>query len=137
MVEVNNTFYRLPEPSTFRAWAAQAPRGFTYALKVSQYGTHRQKLREPDRWLPVFVERARLWAYTRFHGPTARNANSDRDGNSGERYSGDYGPKRLAGPARTLRSWLDQGCDVYAYFNNDLGGAAIRDAAWLSERLTS
>src|SRR3546814_7068828 len=29
-VEINNTFYRLPEASTVEGWAAQAPPGFTY-----------------------------------------------------------------------------------------------------------
>jgi uncharacterized protein YecE (DUF72 family) len=59
-VEVNNTFYRLPEAATFVSWRAQAPRGFLFALKVNQFGTHRLKLREPARWLPTYVERALL-----------------------------------------------------------------------------
>ena len=59
-VEVNNTFYRLPEAATFEAWRAQAPEGFVYSLKVNQYGTHRRRLREPEAWLPNFVERAIL-----------------------------------------------------------------------------
>ncbi len=59
-VEVNNTFYRLPEPATFKAWRAQAPAGFVYALKVNQYGTHRRRLRQPEAWLGNFVERAVL-----------------------------------------------------------------------------
>ena len=53
------------------------------------------------------------------------------------KYEGEYGPERLAEPARVLGSWQDQGCDVYAYFNNDAGGASVRDASWLKERLTS
>jgi uncharacterized protein YecE (DUF72 family) len=215
-VEVNNTFYRLPEPSTFRAWRAQAPTRFVYALKVNQYGTHRRRLREPQAWLPNYVERAVLlgptlgpnlvqlpprwrrdtarlaaflevatsggpgptrlrwpktlrwavefrdpswlhedtyqvlrqygaalcvhdllpdhpwlltsdWAYCRFHGPHALS----------EKYSGDYGPERLAKPAQMLEEWRGEGCDVYAYFNNDEGGAAVRDATWLRERLGS
>jgi uncharacterized protein YecE (DUF72 family) len=57
-VEVNNTFYRLPPPSTVEAWAAQAPPGFCYALKVGQFGSHRMKLRDAASWLPNHVDRA-------------------------------------------------------------------------------
>ena len=59
-VEVNNTFYKLPEAATFSAWRAQAPAGFIFALKLNQYGTHRRRLREPRAWLGNFVERAVL-----------------------------------------------------------------------------
>lgn len=58
-VEINNTFYRLPPPSTVEAWAAQAPNGFVYALKVGAFGTHRMKLRDAASWLPNHVDRAR------------------------------------------------------------------------------
>jgi uncharacterized protein YecE (DUF72 family) len=34
-----------------------------------------------------------------------------------------------------MQEWLDQGHDVYAYFNNDYEGHAVRDAAWLRDRL--
>jgi uncharacterized protein YecE (DUF72 family) len=57
-VEVNNTFYRLPPPSTVEAWAAQAPPGFCYALKVGQFGSHRMKLRDAASWLPNHIDRA-------------------------------------------------------------------------------
>jgi uncharacterized protein YecE (DUF72 family) len=208
-VEINNTFYRLPEAGTFTAWRAQAPPGFVFALKVSQFGTHRLKLRDPARWLPNYVSRALLlgetlgpnlvqlpprwkrdagrleeffrfataerseaklrwaaefrdpswlhdetyevlrrygvalcvhdllpdhpwlltadWAYSRFHGPSALS----------QKYGGEYGPKGLSRAADGLSTWRDQGRDVYAYFNNDAGGAAVRDAEWLEERLTS
>lgn len=57
-VEINNTFYRLPPPSTVEAWAAQAPEGFIYALKVGAFGTHRMKLRDAASWLANHVDRA-------------------------------------------------------------------------------
>ena len=207
-VEVNNTFYRLPAPETFMAWAAQAPPGFVYALKVSSFGTHRLKLASPERWLRAYIERALLlgqalgpnlvqlpphwkrdtsrlaafldataamaspplrwaielrdpswlddstyqvlsehqaalcwhdllpehpwvrtasWAYARFHGPRA----------PAEKYAGEYGPERLAGPAAQLVARLREGSDVYAYFNNDEGGAAPRDARVLARLLGS
>lgn len=46
-VEINNTFYRLPEPEVFADWRRQAPRGFQYAVKFSRYGSHLRRLRDP------------------------------------------------------------------------------------------
>jgi uncharacterized protein YecE (DUF72 family) len=34
-----------------------------------------------------------------------------------------------------MAEWLDEGRDVYAYFNNDYHGYAVRDATWLRDRL--
>jgi uncharacterized protein YecE (DUF72 family) len=201
-VEINNTFYRLPPASTVEAWAAQAPAGFCYALKVGQFGSHRMKLRDAESWLPNHLDRVdrlgphlgpnllqlpprwkrnveRLeafllaapprirwavelrepswlhdevfdvlarhgaalcvhdllpdhpwvrttdWAYVRFHGPRALE----------EKYHGRYGGRRLAPIARRLQGWLDEGVDVYAYFNNDYEGHAVADASWLADRL--
>jgi uncharacterized protein YecE (DUF72 family) len=56
-VEINNTFYRLPPVTTMEAWGAQAPPGFTYAVKLGQFGSHRMKLRDASRWLPNHVDR--------------------------------------------------------------------------------
>jgi uncharacterized protein YecE (DUF72 family) len=66
------------------------------------------------------------WTYTRFHGPNARE----------EKYVGRYGGRRLWRAAERLRKWTEDGVDVFAYFNNDYGGAAVADAAWLRGRLT-
>jgi uncharacterized protein YecE (DUF72 family) len=203
-VELNNTFYRLPPPSTVESWAAQAPPGFLYALKLGQFGSHRMKLRDAVSWLPNHLDRAgrlgaalgptlvqlpprwkrnaeRLdeflsvaptsmrwavelrdptwlhddvfdvlraqgaalcvhdlladhpwelttnWTYVRFHGPNALE----------QKYWGRYGARRLAPVADRLQSWLDDGCDVYAYFNNDYEGHAVKDAQWLRDRLVS
>ncbi len=56
-VELNTTFYRLPAASTVESWAAQAPAGFTYAVKLGQFGSHRMKLRDAARWLPNHLDR--------------------------------------------------------------------------------
>jgi uncharacterized protein YecE (DUF72 family) len=195
-VEINNTFYRLPEEETFAAWAARAPRGFEYAVKASRYLTHMKKLRDPEEpverlfsrmqplrhclgpvlyqlppgWkldparlehflqvLPAGVmhvlefrdpswyvpdvldglarhgvslclhdmrgsatERARVGpiVYVRFHGPSGQ-------------YAGGYSHRRLGGWAAWLHGQREHGADVYAYFNNDLGGHAPRDALTL------
>jgi len=65
------------------------------------------------------------WAYLRFHGPDARN----------HAYVGRYGGRRLWRAAKQVANWLDDGDDVYVYFNNDTGGAAVKDARWLIAKL--
>lgn len=201
-VELNSTFYRLPAAPTVDQWAAQAPPGFIYAVKVGQFGSHRMKLRDAASWLPRHLERVerlgaalgpnllqlpprwrrdvdRLegfldaaprnirwavelrdpswlhddvyevlarhgaalcvhdlladhpwcltadFAYVRFHGPHALT----------RKYFGRYGGRRLWRPAERIRTWLDAGHDVYAYFNNDYEGHAVADAEWLRERV--
>ena len=57
-VEVNNTFYRLPEASTFAAWREQTPRGFRMAVKASRFLTHMKRLRDPDEPLDRLFSRA-------------------------------------------------------------------------------
>ena len=54
-VEVNNTFYQLPTAGTVRNWAATTPAGFTFALKASQYITHRKRLKDPESTLGRFI----------------------------------------------------------------------------------
>jgi uncharacterized protein YecE (DUF72 family) len=58
-VEINNTFYRLPTPEAVDGWAAQAPSGFLYAVKLGAFGSHRMKLRDAARWLPNHLDRVR------------------------------------------------------------------------------
>ncbi len=57
-VEINNTFYNLPEEKTFDDWRKRAPKGFCYTLKFSQYCTHRKRLKEPEEPIALFLERA-------------------------------------------------------------------------------
>ena len=47
-VEINNSFYRLPEKATFAGWRAQVPSRFLFAVKASRYLTHIRRLREPS-----------------------------------------------------------------------------------------
>ncbi len=53
--------------------------------------------------------------YVRFHGTTGR-------------YGGRYGSAALAPHARDYLGSAVRGEDVFVYFNNDLGGHAVRDA---------
>jgi uncharacterized protein YecE (DUF72 family) len=57
-VEINNTFYRLPEASTFEAWRERAPKNFLYAIKASRFITHLKRLREPEEPVTRLFERA-------------------------------------------------------------------------------
>jgi len=66
-VEINNTFYRLPEAATFAAWGKRAPRGFLYAVKASRFLTHMKKLKDPADPLHRFFTRAKQLA--RAFGP--------------------------------------------------------------------
>lgn len=201
-VELNNTFYRLPAADAVERWAAAAPEGFLYAVKLGMFGSHRKKLRDPEPWLAKHLDRverfgnalgpnlvqlpprwrrnaARLdefldaapasirwavelrepswlhddvfdvlqrhgaalcvhdlledhpfvmttdWTYIRFHGPDALT----------HPYHGTYGPRRLRRWADRIGEVLDDGHDAYGYFNNDLDGAAVRDAQWLRSAL--
>jgi uncharacterized protein YecE (DUF72 family) len=59
-VEINNTFYRLPDASTFAAWKRRVPAGFLYGVKASRYLTHMKKLKDPKQPLDRLFSRARL-----------------------------------------------------------------------------
>jgi uncharacterized protein YecE (DUF72 family) len=57
-----------------------------------------------------------------------------RHGRPGRRH-GAYPAAALRADARRVRGWLAEGLDVYVYFNNDGGGAAMRDALYLKRLL--
>ncbi len=44
-VEINNTFYRLPQASVLESWAEQVPTAFRFVLKASRRITHLKRLR--------------------------------------------------------------------------------------------
>lgn len=195
-VEINNSFYRLPEASTFAKWAFRAPLRFVFAVKASRFLTHMKKLKDPEepverlfsrmrplgkhlgpvlyqlppgfkrddgrlehflatlprgvrhvlefrdpswyagevvrmlerhraalclhdmRGSATIRERVGPFVYVRFHGASGT-------------YSGAYSDERLAGWADWLSSQVKAGLDVYAYFNNDVGGHAPRNALTL------
>jgi uncharacterized protein YecE (DUF72 family) len=58
-VELNNSFYRLPEADAFAAWGRRVPARFLYAVKASRYLTHLKRLREPHEPLDRLWTRAR------------------------------------------------------------------------------
>jgi uncharacterized protein YecE (DUF72 family) len=58
-VEINNTFYRLPNEGAFDVWREQAPVGFLYAVKASRFLTHMKKLKDPEEPIERILGRAR------------------------------------------------------------------------------
>ncbi|MBI4446516.1 MAG: DUF72 domain-containing protein [Acidobacteria bacterium] len=46
-VELNATFYKLPEAPVFEKWAAQVPSDFIFAMKASRFLTHFRQLKDP------------------------------------------------------------------------------------------
>lgn len=195
-VEINNTFYRLPETTTFARWAERAPMRFEFAVKASRFLTHMKKLKDPEEPLdrlftrmrplgkhlgPVLYQLPPGWKLDRerlehflqalpkgvrhvmeFREPSwyaddvlrtleryrvalclhdMRGSATGRErigpivyvrfhGASGH-YQGAYSEERLQSWADWLHEQRQQGSDVYAYFNNDVGGHAPRDAVKL------
>lgn len=63
------------------------------------------------------------FTYLRFHGPTSA------------KYAGSYSTSELRAWARRIESWRKEASAVYGYFNNDPGGAAVRNALVLKGML--
>jgi uncharacterized protein YecE (DUF72 family) len=57
-VEINNSFYRLPQETTFDTWQRAVPRKFCFALKVSRFITHIKRLKDCQEPLRTFTGRA-------------------------------------------------------------------------------
>jgi uncharacterized protein YecE (DUF72 family) len=62
------------------------------------------------------------FVYVRFHG-------------SAVKYRGSYSPRELGRWAERVRGWLEEGLDVYAYFNNDAYGHAVTNSLDLMKRV--
>ena len=59
-VEINSSFYHLPEKQTLQHWYECTPRDFRFTAKASRYITHMKKLRDPQKTVPVFLDRISL-----------------------------------------------------------------------------
>jgi uncharacterized protein YecE (DUF72 family) len=195
-VEINNSFYRLPDADAFRKWREQAPPRFLYAVKASRYLTHMKKLKDPEDPIERFFENARhlgsrlgptlyqlpprfpvnlerlehflaalpkryrhtvefrdpSWYDERVYALLRRYRVSlclhDMEGSvtgamavgpfiyvrfhhGTKKYGGRYSDARLEAWADWLAARYSEGQDVFAYFNNDTGGHAPRDAVRL------
>jgi uncharacterized protein YecE (DUF72 family) len=195
-VEINNSFYRLPEAATFATWARRAPPRFLFAVKASRFLTHMKKLKDPEEPLdrlfsrmcplgrhlgPVLyqlppgwnLDRGRLEHFLQALPRNARHVMEFREpswyaedalrllekhrvalclhdmrgsatgrerigpfvyvrfhGSEGT-YGGSYSDARLRDWAGWLAAQRELGADVFAYFNNDVGGHAPRNALTL------
>jgi uncharacterized protein YecE (DUF72 family) len=56
-VEINATFYRLPEKPVFEKWEREAPADFLFAVKASRFLTHMKKLKDPEEPVARLMER--------------------------------------------------------------------------------
>ena len=45
-VELNNTFYRMPQRSMVESWKTQVPENFRFSVKASQRITHFKRLKD-------------------------------------------------------------------------------------------
>jgi uncharacterized protein YecE (DUF72 family) len=61
-VEINATFYRMPQPSMLANWKEQVPPTFRFALKAPQRITHIKRLKETDEETKYFFETAAVLA---------------------------------------------------------------------------
>ncbi len=199
IVELNVTFYRLPEQRAWSAWRTGTPAGFRFAIKGWRAITHYRRLRECEALLSrlaegmgMLKEKAEvvLWqlpptlrcdrmllegfcdelsrrmasvhhAFEFRHGswfseeisvllaersyaicvahspaqPPRESTATDfvylrlHQGEEGP--NGAYGERELQSWAERIHSWSEKGCDVYAFFNNDFGGWAVRNAETL------
>lgn len=59
-VEINYTFYRMPNAKTIAAWDTGTPAGFAFALKASRRITHDARLKGADESVRYFVDTARM-----------------------------------------------------------------------------
>ena len=67
--------------------------------------------------LPCVLRATTDFVYVRLHGPDDNHL-----------YGGSYSDESMQWWADRIREWLDQGRSVFAYFNNDWEGNAVRNA---------
>jgi uncharacterized protein YecE (DUF72 family) len=58
-VEINNSFYRLPSPETFKTWRKESPADFLYIVKASRFIKHQKKLKDPKEAFQKFFDNVR------------------------------------------------------------------------------
>ncbi|HYC58456.1 MAG TPA: DUF72 domain-containing protein [Thermoanaerobaculia bacterium] len=58
-VEVDSTFYAVPDARAVRAWNERTPRDFTFALKMPREVTHELRLRNAEGLVRDFLDRVR------------------------------------------------------------------------------
>lgn len=59
-VEINNSFYQMPQRRTLQKWVRTVDESFTFAVKASRYITHMKKLHESQSAARKFLKRIDL-----------------------------------------------------------------------------
>lgn len=59
-VELNNSFYHLPQETTFINWHKRSPGDFIFSVKASRFITHIKRLRGCKEPAELFLKRAKL-----------------------------------------------------------------------------
>jgi uncharacterized protein YecE (DUF72 family) len=108
-VEINSSFYRLPERPTFERWRDAVPDGFVFSTKASRYITHMKKLKDPKLSARRFF--TRVGALGRALGPILFQL-----------------PPRWSFNEHRLADFLDQLPAKYRY------AFEFRDSTWLNDR---
>lgn len=57
-VEINATFYRMPQKSMLENWKEQVPKNFRFSLKAPQRVTHFKRLKDTEEETKYFLETA-------------------------------------------------------------------------------
>jgi len=55
-VELNASFYRLPQKTALEQWRETTPKNFRFAVKGSRFITHMKKLKDPEQALARFLD---------------------------------------------------------------------------------
>lgn len=55
-VELNNSFYRLPQKNALISWRDSTPKNFVFAAKGSRFLTHLKKLKDAEQGLARFLD---------------------------------------------------------------------------------
>jgi uncharacterized protein YecE (DUF72 family) len=115
---------------------SRVPEGLRVAVEFRHPSWHRDDVFDLLQWygaascvmsgahLPCVLRATAPFVYVRLHGP-------DRE----HLYGGSYSDDDLRWWADRVREWDAQGRDVFAYFNNDGGGNAVRNADTLRHLL--
>jgi uncharacterized protein YecE (DUF72 family) len=59
-VEIDSTFYAIPAENSVRGWYEKTPQGFLFSVKLPSEITHKNRLRDSEKYLQDFLERMRL-----------------------------------------------------------------------------
>lgn len=132
-VEVDSTFYAIPNEKVVLGWADRTPGHFTFALKLPQEITHERRLRDAGELTAEFFDRARLLGAKL--GPVLVQLGPD------------FGPNELPALAAFLptlprdvrvavefrqRGWIHEG--VLALLAEHHVALALSDARWIPRR---